>query len=305
MTKYYHGVAIVLLSTLCSALMPSFAKFAYSNNLTVMTLLFFRFSLSAVMIFSFLLISKENIRLDRKTLLGLFFIGAVFYTLQAATYFSSLKYIPASLAILISYTYPAFTAIVTCLWDHEPLTKRIVFSLICTFGGLILMLSTTLGKINFFGAALALGAALFYTAYVVLSNKILEKVPPLVTSSYITLFSVVGIIILSLFSTEKISFAFSAPAWPWIWGVAIFSMLTIISFFKGLEILGPTKASILSTSEPIFCVVLAMIIFQERLSGMQLLGAAAVIAGAMIAVYAPPDELKQLPPVEPDFSKSA
>ncbi|MEL7565921.1 MAG: DMT family transporter [Dehalobacterium sp.] len=305
MNKYYHGVAIVLLAAFSSALMPTFVKFAYNNDLTVMTVLFFRFSLAAVVLFSFLLITKQNIRLDRRTFLGLFFLGAVFNTLQAACYFSSLKYIPASLAVLISYTYPTITAIVTCLWDHEPITKNIAISLISSFAGLILMLGNVLGHINILGIILATGASLFYTVYVVLGNKILKKVPPFIASSYTTLFTTVGTLFLSLFSANKISFVFPGAAWPWVLGLVFFSTFTIIGFFKGIKILGPTKASVLCTSEPLFGVVIAIILFHEHLTGLQLLGAAAVITGALLAVYTPNKDIKQVPPAKPHLAKSA
>lgn len=290
--RYYSGVVIVLLSAFFSALMPTFVKFAYQSELTVTTVLFFRFALSTVVLFSFLIITKQKFLLDKKTLLRLFVLGAIFNTLQAATYFSSLKYIPASLAVLISYTYPTFTAIVTCLWDREPITHAIAFSLISSFVGLVLMLGTCLGQINMIGVLLATGASLFYTGYIVLTNKMLKKMPPLITSSYITLFSMVGTVFLSLFSAEKISFDIPSIAWPWILALVSFSALTILSFFKGLKILGPTKATVLCTFEPLFGVVVAMILFQERLTGMQFLGAVGVIAGAIMAVYKPRDDLE-------------
>lgn len=293
MNKYYHGVVIVLMSAFCAALLPSFAKLAYENDVTVMTVLFLRFSLAALVLFSYLLITRQNIRLDKKNLLGLFLLGCVFNTMQATTYFSSLNYIPASLAVLIAYTYPAFTAIVTCLWDHEPITKKIAFSLVSCLAGLVLMLGTTLGHINVLGVILATAASLFYTVYVVLSNKMLKKVPPFIASSYITLFTTVGTFFLSLFSNNKINFGFPGAVWPWIFGLVTFSTLTILLLFKSLKILGPTKATVLCTSEPLFGVVVAMILFQERLTGLQLLGAAGVIAGAVLAVYTPSKVFKK------------
>lgn len=284
MNKYYRGVAIVLLAAFSSALLPTFAKFAYKNDLTVMTVLFFRFSLPAVVLFAFLLITKQNIRVDKKTLFGLFLLGGVFNTLQATAYFSSFKYIPVSLAVLISYTYPAFTAIVSFLWDHEPITWKIILSFISCFAGLVLMVGTNLDQINIMGVILATTASLLFTVYVVISNKIVKKVPPLITSSYIVLFSAVGTLVLSLFGADKISMDFQSAAWPWIMGLVIFSALAVINFIKGIEILGPTKASILCSSEPLFGVVVAMILFQEKLTGIQLVGAAGIIMGAILAV---------------------
>ncbi len=115
---------------------------------------------------------------------------------------------------------------------------------------------------------------------------------PLITGSFISLFAMLGTIFLSLFYDSGINFAFQSTAWPSIFGLALFSVFTILALFKGLKLLGPTKTSILSTSEPLFGVVIAMILFQERLTLVQWLGAAGVIAGAVLAVYEPNTDLK-------------
>jgi len=293
MNKYYHGVFMVLLSAFGFALMPTFAKFAYKNDVTVMTLLIIRFSLAATVLFTYLILTKHNLRLDKRTLLGLFFLGAICYTSQASCYFSAVNYIPASLVVLIAYTHPTIIAVISCILDHEPITKNIAFSLIISFVGLTLMLGTTIGKINGLGVILSTGASLFYSMYVVLSNKMLKKVPPLIASSFISLFSILGILFFSLFSNNTITFEFQSTAWPWILGLVTFStVIAMLTFFLGLKVLGPTKATILSTAEPVFGVTIAIILFNERLTALQFLGAAGVITGAVMAVYAR-DKVKQ------------
>lgn len=293
MNKYYHGVVMVLLSAFGFALMPTFAKFAYKNDVTVMTLLMIRFSLAAMVFFCYLIITKQNIRLDKRNLLGLFFLGAVCYTLQSAFYFSAVKYIPASLVVLITYTHPTIIAVISCFLDHEPITKIIAFSLISSFVGLTLMLGTALGNINGLGIILATGASLVYSIYVVLGNKMLKKVPPLIASAFIALFTSLGLLFFSLFN-NSISFGFQATAWPWILGLVTFStVIAMLTFFRGLEILGPTKATVLSTAEPVFGVTIAIILFHDNLTALQFLGAAGVITGALMAVYARDKNEKQ------------
>lgn len=285
MNRYYHGVLMVLLSALGYALMPTFAKFAYQSDVTITTLLTIRFSLATLVFFCFFIIKKENIKVNKRNLLGLFFLGAVCYTLQSTFYFSSVKYIPASLVVLIVFTHPTFVAITSCILDREPFTKYLALSLISSFMGLVLMLGTTLGEINLLGIMFAGATSLVYTLYIILSNRILKKVPTLIATSYITLFSALGFLFSSLFSHD-LDFSFQSAAWPWILALTAFStVMGMFTFFRGLQILGPTKATILSMAEPVFGVMIAMILFQERLTPLQFLGAAGVIAGAIIAVY--------------------
>lgn len=298
MNKYPYGVLMVLLSAFGFALMPTFAKFAYQNDISVMTLLVIRFFLAAVIFFIYLAYTRQNIRLDKKSLLGLFFLGAVCYTLQSVFYFSAVKHIPASLVVLLVYTHPAIIAVISCSLGHEPVTKNIVLSLAISFAGLVLMLGTTLGTISGLGVLLALGAALVYSLYVILGNKMLKTVPPLMASAYIALFTSMGLLLPGLWS-GSIDFSFQAGAWPWILGlVACSTVLAMLTFFRGLEILGPTKSTVLSMAEPVFGVIIAILLFHDRLTGVQFLGAAGVIAGAVMIVYArdssqaPPHQVK-------------
>jgi len=286
MKKYYFGLVMVLLSAFGFALMPTFARFAYQNNVTVTTLLTIRFALAALVFFCYLLITKENIRLSKKNLLGLFVLGFFCYTLQSTFYFSAVKYIPASLTVLIVYTHPTMIAIISSFLDHERITGNIAISLVSSFTGLALMLGTTLKETNTLGIILAAGGAVVYSIYVVFSNRVLKKVPSLTASAYIALFSALGFLCSSFFS-QDLKLTFLPAAWPWILGLVAFStVLAMLTFFRGLEILGPTKATVLSTAEPVFGVMIAMILFQEKLTVLQFLGAAGVVAGAIMAVYA-------------------
>lgn len=293
MNKYYYGVIMVLLCAFSFALGPTFAKFAYQHNVSVTTLMIFRSSVVAAVLWCYLLITGQSLRLDKKTLQGLLFLGAVCTTLQSLCYFSALNYISASLTVVIAYTYPTLTAFVTCFVDHEVITKQLVFSLIVTFAGLTAMLGTDLGSINVWGIILATGSSLFYTVYVVMSNKMLKKVSNLVAVTYMMFFSALGTLFISLTSSNHNPFGFQGTAWPWMLGFATLSAVGLISFFRGLVILGPTKATILCTSEPLFGVVIAMILFQDRLSALQLFGAVGVIAGALMSVYAPGKDIKK------------
>jgi len=287
MSRYSYGVIMVLLCAFTFGFSPTIAKFAYQNDVNVMTLMVFKSAVVAAVLGSYLVLSRQSLRVNRSTLLGLFFLGAVCSSLQSLCYFSALNYITASLTVIIAYTYPTFTAIATCLVDRECITRKLVLSLILTFTGLTLMVGTDLGNINPWGIILATASSLIYTAYVVLGNKVFQKVSSLVAITYVTMFSALGTVFISLVSGSPIDFGFQSGAWPWMWGFALLSAVGLISFFKGLLILGPTRATVLCTSEPLFGVVIAMILFQDRLSALQLFGALGVIAGALISVYAP------------------
>jgi drug/metabolite transporter (DMT)-like permease len=71
-------------------------------------------------------------------------------------------------------------------------------------------------------------------------------------------------------------------AWSWLaaTGLAIFTVIAMLTFFAGLKRVGPSVASILSTMEPVVTVALAWLILGETLEPVQLLGGALVLAAA-------------------------
>jgi len=79
----------------------------------------------------------------------------------------------------------------------------------------------------------------------------------------------------------------SATGLGWLAAITVVSTVGAVSlFFAGLQRVGPTTASILSTAEPVTTVVLAFLAFGESLSPVQLFGGALVI-GAVFVLSVP------------------
>jgi drug/metabolite transporter (DMT)-like permease len=89
---------------------------------------------------------------------------------------------------------------------------------------------------------------------------------------------------------------FEGEGWLWLGLIAVVSTaLPIAAFFAGMARVGPGTASILSTFEPVVTVVLAYLAFSERLTLVQLGGAAFVLAAAVMLV-APARVARNAPP---------
>jgi drug/metabolite transporter (DMT)-like permease len=79
----------------------------------------------------------------------------------------------------------------------------------------------------------------------------------------------------------------TATGFGWVTAIAVVSTVGAVSlFFAGLNRVGPTTASILSTAEPVTTVVLAFLAFGESLSPVQL-GGGALVLGAVLVLSAP------------------
>ncbi|MDP4093867.1 MAG: DMT family transporter [Bacillota bacterium] len=284
MGKFLKGVLLIVMSAAGYGAMPIFAKSAYSAGASVQTLLFIRFLLASLCLFIYIFIKKEKIKLTLHTFILLLALGLVCYTAQSTFYFFAMKYISASLAVLLLYTYPILVYLFTHFVEKQKLNKRIITSIIITFTGIVLVMDASIGKLDLMGVLFGFGAGIVYSAYVLIGNKTANKVSPIVTSGFVTLFASIGILILGI-STKTLSFHFGYTVWFSIAGLTAFStILAIITFFKGLEILGSIKTSILSMLEPFFVIAFSCIFLGDSLSWLQAAGSVMVLTGAALIV---------------------
>ncbi len=286
MNRFYKGVYLIIASAMGFGVMPILALYAYQCKMNVSTLLWIRFSVSAALFFIALGIMGQRIKLPLFQMGSLFMMGGIIYTLQSTLYFNAIRFISPSLAALLFYTYPIIVALLSFFMNHEKLTQCHFVAIAMTFLGLLLVLGMPSHKINMMGISLALGASLVYSGYIILGNRLIQKIPSIISSAYVTLFAAFSFTILG-FAMGALDFNFGVGAWIPAIGIVIFStIMAILSFFKGLELTGPTTASILSTLEPLVTIGLSVIFFHDRLTGFQMLGGAGVISGTIIVILA-------------------
>ena len=139
------------------------------------------------------------------------------------------------------------------------------------------------GALDPLGAALALGAALVYSAYILVSDGLAGSVAPRVLSALVCTGAAASLAAGSAVLGDLRPGALSAAGWGWLACLAVFSTVAAIGlFFAGLARVGPTTASILATVEPVVTVVLAFLAFGETLGPSQLAGGGCVLAAVLV-----------------------
>ena len=278
---------MILASGVGFGAMAVFGKLAYDEGATVGTLLVVRFGLAAVLFWLLLLAggAMGQVRsLSRRDLgLGLA-LGACGYALQAGGYFAALERIDASLLALILYTYPAMVAGAALALGRERLDGRKVAALLLASTGLVMVLAGAgAGAIDPLGAALGLGAAMIYTTYILVSERVVARVRPRVLSALVCTGAAASLLVGTTVLGELRPGELTAAGWGWLTCLAVVSTVGAVSlFFAGLDRVGPTAASILSTIEPVVTVVLAFLVFGELLGPLQLAGGALVLAAVFV-----------------------
>ncbi len=281
MSDYYKGVLYALFSASGFGVVPIMAIFAYNGGVEVFTLLFSRFLLASLILFIFIFFRKEKINLDFKNILLLFIQGGIIYTLFSMLYFTAVKIISPSLAVLIFYTYPIIVAVLSFIIEGEQINIKIIISIVISFIGLVLLLGGQFENVDKSGILMAAGAAVSYGIYTIYGSRMLKKVSLMVTTAFVSLFAGISFFVIGLM-TDKLHFQFESKSWIFIIIITFITAAGFLAFFAGVKLIKATFVSILSMIEPIVTIILSVVLFSDKFSPLQAVGSILVLSGASL-----------------------
>jgi drug/metabolite transporter (DMT)-like permease len=121
-----------------------------------------------------------------------------------------------------------------------------------------------------------------YSTYILVSEGIAGRVSPRLLSALVCTGAAVALTVATALLGDLRPGDVTAAGWGWLACLSVVSTVGAISmFFAGLDRVGPTSASILSTVEPVVTVLLAFLVFGETLAAVQLAGGVLVIAAVL------------------------
>lgn len=275
---------MILASAVTFAALGVFGKLAFDAGVGIITLLFVRFGVAAVLFWAAALRRGAALAgFGSRNVLAALALGAFGYALQAGLFFGALTRMDVSLLSMILYTYPATVTLGAIALGRETASRRRIGALLVSSSGVALvLLGAGAAGFDYLGAAMGLGAALAYTGYILASDHVTGDLPTLPLSALVTTgaaatFGIAGLL------TGSIDTGFSQDGWVWIGAIALVSTVTpILLFLSGLRRVGPSMAAILSTLEPPTTVLLAFAAFGESPTAIQLTGGALVLGAVLL-----------------------
>ena len=289
-TVTHVGPLLILFSAACFGAMAVFGKLAFGAGVTSESLLLMRFTAAALLLGALLLIRPSLRRHDvdeQRPLwppvliaLGL---GAFGYAVQASLYFAALERLDVPVVALVLYTFPVMVTVAAVLLGRDRFTAPRVVALVAATAGVSLVLAGA-GGLGFdsLGVALAFGAAITYTVYILTADTVLHRLAPVVLTTLVMTGAGVALALRALV-TGGVSVDLDRTGWLWIGCIVVLStVVAVLAFFAGLKRTGASTTAILSTFEPVVSTALAALFLGEILTPLQLLGAMLVLSAAVI-----------------------
>ena len=281
--KNLKGIKFLIGSGFAFSLMSVCVK-AIGGRIPISELVFARASIS-ILITGFLLY-KNKIHpwgYQKKLLI----IRGLLGTIALFCIFKALTILPIATATVIQYIYPTFTVICAYIILKEFILKRIVYSIIIGWIGIVLVsqpefYSNSNIKETILAILIAILGALMTSLAYICVRKLSSKEHPLVIIFY---FPLVSIPLSIPFIIEDFVLP-SGTDWLLILGIGIFTQIGQLCITEGLRLLPAGQATSLNYSQVIFASVWGILIFRESITSSIYLGGFCVLISTIISISA-------------------
>jgi drug/metabolite transporter (DMT)-like permease len=281
---------VTLAAALTGAVMISFSAIFFGlSGVSPITGAFFRVAYALPVLFLLWFLRRRQ---DRRPLSRHWIaIGAgVALCADLLALHNSIDSIGTGLASLIANTSVIFVAIVAWILFKERPRRTTMLAIPVILLGVTLV--SGLGQGDAFGSnpvrgtVLALMAALFYASYLLsLRHSNHEQAPAAGPLMEATLGATISLLVLGMF-TGGLDLAFSWPAHGWLLVLALGSQVVAwLMITYALPRLPAVETATIILIQPALTMVWGAIIFGERPSGLQILGAAIILGGVTVVAW--------------------
>jgi len=282
--KYLYGSLAAFLSAVGFGSLPIFAVNAYNEGVNVLSLLTFRFVISAIILGIINLKKFDFKEIFDYNYFGLILIGLT-YAIFNFSYFTAFNMIPTSLAALIFYTYPILVAVLAWLFGQERIGFRKAVAVFIAFTGIYLVYSDFQIVASVPGIVAAFSASLFYAFYILGGNHLLSDTLFLHVVFITCTVSAIIFTGIGVFRGE-LSFQYGINVYIYLILITLISLVSLILFLYGLKNTTPTVASVISMAEPVVTVLLSFLLLAEVFSLIQYAGAFMILLASFYIVLA-------------------
>ena len=257
---------------------------AIGGRIPISELVFARATISIIITRFFLYKKKINPWGYQKRLL---IIRGLLGTVALFCIFKALTILPIATATVIQYIYPTFTVISAYIILKEFISRRIVYSIIIGWIGILLVsqpefTSNSNVQETILAIIIAIFGALMTSLAYVCVRKLSSSEHPLVIIYYFPLVSIP-------LSIPFVINDFVLPTgtdWFWIIGIGIFTQIGQLFITEGLTLLPAGQATSLNYSQVIFASIWGVLIFQEAITSSVYVGGICVLISTIISISA-------------------
>ena len=281
--KMLLGYLCVFGSSVAYGFMPLFASRAYAEGMSTFSVVFWRFSLTTIILLGYILVRKISLQIEKKKIAFMFMIGALTHVTANVTLFLSYRYMDVGLATTVHFIYPVLIVLYSTVFRKEKLSKTKILALSCVLMGVAIISVKGAGRITPLGILVALASAVFFTYYAIgLSSKMLQDVPSILVAFYVALGNTMTLLVLVLWEGSIIPPSRVAMG-AVVLNALVAGVIGTWMYVTGIQIVGASNTAILSAFEPITAIFVGLYL-GESLTGMLFVGIALILFASYLVM---------------------
>ncbi|WP_144646428.1 DMT family transporter [Priestia megaterium] len=261
---------------------------AVLDKLDPYTLLVLRFGIGALFLLVLLVLKRYPLRISLKYIPHLIVLGILGVFVHQVIQATALLTINASAAGWIISFSPVFTVILSVFFLHEKMTVLKASGMIVAIIG-VLLVTTSNNQQSFqlpisVGYLLMILSTLNWAIYSVLLKRLHIQLPSLVITFYMCLigFTLTTPFLIRNRGWEKMPFLTSVE-WAHLLFLGVFvSGVAYWYWAKALEVLEASQVSVFLYLEPVATLVTAILLLQEKIIPVSILGGIIIIMGVIL-----------------------
>ena len=209
-------------------------------------------------------------------------IAAAMIFVNQLCFVYALEFARASTVSLLFGTTPMFVGLISIAFLHARLQRSFWIGAGLTLAGVALIAAGAGGGLvsGWKGDLLAISLAVTWASYTTAIAPLMRRYSPYRISAVVLAIGWLPLAFVSIPQISRQDFSFSGPVWlGFAYAVIGPLFLTNILWFRSIDIVGASRASIFANLQPFFSVFFALVLLSETLHPLEIAGGVLVFAG--------------------------
>lgn len=283
-----RGYVLVLLSTLLLSLTGILVKYLLVDfGMQPLALAFLRVLIVAVALgLGLLIFRRAFFSIRSRHLVYFILMGVIGVGLHQLLWVTSVGLNGAGVATVLVYIQPTIVALVSVRFLGETLDRNKVIALVLTLLGIVLVSQVhniAQLKVNGWGLLAGLGTGFTWAAYALFGRYTSIRYPAWTALFYAFFFGTLFLLPLQLLVRDPLSLGNNWAGWAVLLFLALGPTLGGFGLYTiGLSQVPASVVTLLGTLEPVFSIIMAWFLFNERLDFSQIIGAGLILASVIL-----------------------
>lgn len=222
---------------------------------------------------------------------NLLVIGLVGGGLAFLLFFTGLKFTTSARGALLHKTLPVYVAILAYVFLREKISKYQSFAILAMLGGTIAIYFSQISPAVFFtnpqlGDALIILATILWAIEAVVAKKVMLGGDSNIGVSFVRMgFGAVFLWgVAAVLGKTSAVLALTSTQWLYITASTAILFAYVLTFYWSMKLINASKATALLLLAPVITLAISVFYLKETYTIIQLLGSAAILAGAFFMV---------------------